>query len=227
MGHRSFFQIGIGLGALLTVNVLGFACSSSSDNTGGGGTGTSAGTGGTGTGTGGSGTGTGGTGTGTGGSGTGTGGAVIPPGDGGGTYPVDPCLLGETKGGACSATVGEGKSCYNTCGPDSVGYKLETCTGGLYAEGMCAYLSSRDYSCYKIPATLPACPMDPTGKTASQACTVPTCMPCGPNYGDSGGVGKVGYCVCNAGGKWTCGSTNSNSWPCSAPGGPNTNPGCQ
>jgi len=232
MGHRSLLQVGIGLGALLTVSVLGYACSSSSDtgNTGGGGT-SSTGTGGAGTGMGGTGTGTGGTGTGTGGTGTGTGGSGTTPTDGGGDKPpVDPCTLGEAKGMACSATVGEGKSCYNTCGPDSIGYKLETCTAGVYVEGMCAYLQSKDYSCYKIPASPPACPMDAMGRTASQLCPAgmtDTCKPCGPNYGDSSGAAKIGYCVCNSAGKWTCGSTSSNSWPCSAPGGANTNPGCQ
>lgn len=231
MGHRSLLHIGIGLGALVTVSVLGYACSSSSDTSGtGGGGASSTGSGGSGTGTGGttaaggSTSGTGGTGTGTGGSTTGAGGTGTTTSDAG--PPVAPCLLGEAKNMPCSTAVTEGNSCYNTCGPDSIGYKLETCTGGIYLEGMCQYLPSKDYSCYKVPASPPACPMNTGMMTASQVCTAAPCMPCGPNYGDSSGAAKVGYCVCNASGKWTCGSTSSNSWPCSAPGGANTNPGC-
>jgi hypothetical protein len=123
------------------------------------------------------------------------------------------CLSGETKGGACSF---EGYSCYKTCGPKSVGWKTETCIGGVFTEGSCNFDSWNDYTCFVIPPVIQAC--TPTGPaTASQPCYVPDCMPCGPDYFDSAGNAKVGYCVCNGGdgvgtvGTWSCASPTA--WP--------------
>jgi hypothetical protein len=154
-----------------------------------------------------------------------TGGAAGSGNSGGSTSsgpPVPPCLTGEAKNGACTAAVPEGESCYKTCGPDSVGFKLETCTGGLYVEGLCQYASDKDYSCYKVPSPVPPCPEE---TQAAMACDTPACQTCGPTYLDSVGAEHIGYCDCSAAGKWTCGSTSSNSWPCQ-PGSDNPNPGC-
>jgi hypothetical protein len=195
---------------------------------GGGGTSTGSGgsTGRGGAGTGGSSAGTGGAGTG--GSTAGTGGSGVR--DSGSSDaqvpPAPPCLNGETKGGGCSTATPEGRSCYKTCGPDAVGYKLETCSSGLYAESDCAYLQDKDYSCYRLPlspATPPACA---AGTQGSMPCSIPACTPCGGTYLDSTGAQKSGYCVCSAANiTWTCGSTSTNSWPCSATQ-PRANPGC-
>ena len=65
-----------------------------------------------------------------------------------------------TKGGTCTAT--DPALCYKTCGPQSIGFKQETCPsgGGTYAEQSgCSFLPTGDYSCYKLPATAdPTCP---------------------------------------------------------------------
>src|SRR6185503_21121380 len=108
--------------------------------------------------------------TGTGGATTGTGGAGGTTGGsggsgGGGTFSplcsaVPPTAAGgePTKGGVCTAA--DTQLCYKTCGPQSIGFKSETCTGGLYVEQSgCSFRAGMDYSCYKIPATISAaCP---------------------------------------------------------------------
>ena len=110
--------------------------------------------------------------------------------------------------------------CYKTCGPKSIGFKSETCTGGSYQEQTgCDFLPGVDYSCYKIPATVDAtCPT--TTPQASQPCSVADCVLCNvaDSYLDSTGSPKVGYCVCptptsaTATSKWTCASKSA--WPC-------------
>ena len=111
--------------------------------------------------------------------------------------------------------------CYKTCGPNSLGFKSETCSNGTYQEDSTCQFPDGDYSCYKIPSVLDAaCPT--TVPQAGQSCSVPDCTPCdvGGNYNDSSGASKVGYCLCPTpktdGGtsKWTCASTNA--WPCPA-----------
>jgi hypothetical protein len=198
-------------------------CSSSNEpstNPGSGGS-NSAGTGGTSgsTGTGVGTTGSGGT-SGSAGTGAGTGGA-----GGGGNENFSPLCAGlmtaagvvPAKGGACTAA--DPQLCFGTCGPSSIGFKSETCTGGVYAEQAgCSFKKGQDYSCYKIPATIdPSCPA--AAPQASQACEVAACTPCnaGGNYLDSGGASKAGFCVCPAASgsgmrKWTCASTTA--WPC-------------
>jgi len=188
--------------------------------------------------TGGSGGATGGSGGATGGSGgatttTGTGGAGGTTGGAGGTtggtggapdnftplcsqVPVTAAGEAPTKGGACTGT--DSQLCYKTCGPNSVGFKSETCTGGIYAEQSgCDFPANGDYACYKIPTTISSmCPT--TVPKASDPCTVPACTPCNLNgsYADSSGAAKQGYCVCPASasgmGKWTCAS--GTAWPC-------------
>jgi hypothetical protein len=165
---------------------------------------------------------------------TGAGGTTTPvtTGAGGstattGTNPYQPSCTGlttaagvaPTKAGLC--TTADPQLCFKTCGPESKGFKSETCTGGSYVEQSgCSFLPGVDYSCYKIPATADAtCPA--AAPQASQACTVATCVVCGGTTGylDSTGAAKTGYCVCPAPGaagtsKWTCAS--STAWPCPA-----------
>ncbi len=118
------------------------------------------------------------------------------------------------KGVVCSSS--DAQLCYKTCGPQSIGYKSETCSGGAYVEQSgCSFPTDVDYSCYKIPATIDAsCPT--TTPQASQACSVAECVLCnvGGNYLDSGSNSKQGYCVCTSSGKWSCASTTA--WPCPA-----------
>jgi hypothetical protein len=147
-------------------------------------------------------------------------------GDGGGPYsPLcsDVPLTGAgevpTKGGVCTPT--DTQLCYKTCGPLSIGFKSETCTGGSYVEQSSCSFPDGDYSCYRIPPVISAtCPT--TTPQATQPCTVAECVLCNVagNYLDSMGDEKQGYCVCAAAGdsgtrKWSCASTTS--WPC--PGG--------
>jgi hypothetical protein len=124
-----------------------------------------------------------------------------------------------TKGGACTAP--DPQLCYKTCGPQGIGFKSETCTGGVYAEQSgCTFPTGEDYSCYKIPAAIDAsCPA--TAPKASDPCTVAACTLCNANgqYLDSSGASKAGYCVCPAASgmgtsKWSCASTTA--WPCPA-----------
>jgi hypothetical protein len=129
-----------------------------------------------------------------------------------------------TKNGVCAPA--DIQFCYKTCGPSSVGFKTETCNGGVYVEGStCQFDPAGDYSCYKLPDTVPAsCPA--TAPQSTMACSVPTCTVCGgtataqtTGYLDSSGAAKLGYCVCTAGLRWTCAALLV-AWPC--PG----HPGC-
>ena len=167
--------------------------------------------------------------TGTGGATTGTGGATGGSagsgagGSGGGNFSplcsaVPVTMAGEapTKGGVCTAA--DTQLCYKTCGPLSIGFKSETCTGGLYVEQSGCSFPDMDYACYKIPGTISVtCPE--SVPQASQACTVEPCTLCNVSgmYLDSGGASKEGYCVCPMAGssgsrKWSCAS--STAWPC-------------
>ena len=113
-------------------------------------------------------------------------------------------------------------SCWKTCGPQSVGFKSETCTAGSYVEQSgCTFPPEGDYACYRIPTTQdPSCPT--VIPQASQSCSVAVCTLCnvGGNYLDSSGATKTGYCVCptapSDGGvpKWSCASATA--WPCPA-----------
>jgi hypothetical protein len=201
---------------------------SNNGNMGTGGT-ASQGTGGTGTatggvpGTGGSVSSTGGT-TGTGGTGTSTGGAGGAATTGFGQPACGNTMEGVAiaKGGTCTAADAAGGPtalCYKTCGPEKAGVKSETCPagGGTYAEMTgCSFDPSKDYSCYKIPATPDAtCPT--TAIMAGSACTISDCVVCGgtTGYTDSTGAAKTGYCVCQAAASaptWSCAS--STAWPC-------------
>jgi hypothetical protein len=121
-----------------------------------------------------------------------------------------------TKGGACSAT--DAQTCYKTCGPQSAGFKSETCTNGAYVEQTGCSFPDVDYACYKIPGRPDAtCPKD--APQATMPCDVAPCTVCnaGGNYLDSSGASKAGYCVCPMAGdsgmrKWSCASNTA--WPC-------------
>jgi hypothetical protein len=126
-----------------------------------------------------------------------------------------------TKGGQCAAT--DPQLCYKTCGPKSVGFKSETCTAAAYAEGACVFDPSLDYTCFKIPATLPdatTCGLTTTAPQAGQACTAAECTLCSLNgsYLDSSANPKTGFCVCQAASgtpptrTWSCASATA--WPC-------------
>lgn len=164
---------------------------------------------------------------------TGAGGATTTTPTGGttastGTGDFSPlCSALVTAGGAVpskgvNCTDADPALCYKTCGPGSMGFKTETCSGGVYAEGKTCSFPAGDYSCYKIPAVIsPTCPT--TTPKSGDVCTVAECTPCADadgNYSDSGGSSKAGYCVCpkpkTEGGtsKWTCASKDA--WPCPA-----------
>jgi hypothetical protein len=124
-----------------------------------------------------------------------------------------------TKNGICVDT--DPQLCYKTCGPQSVGFKSETCTAGVYVEQSGCSFPPADYSCYKIadPFVLdPTCPAEVP--QATTACTVAPCTLCNVNGGylDSSGAAKQGYCVCPTSttgtSKWSCAS--STAWPCPA-----------
>jgi hypothetical protein len=126
-----------------------------------------------------------------------------------------------TKNGIC--VDGDPELCYKTCGPQSIGFKSETCTAGVYVEQSgCSFLPDVDYSCYKIPETIdPSCPTD-AAPQATTECTVAPCTLCNLDggYFDSKGNAKTGYCVCpepsetTGVSKWSCASTTA--WPCPA-----------
>jgi len=163
---------------------------------------------------------------------TGAGGSTTPTtgvgGSGGGSTDFTPLCanlttaeaVAPTKNGICKDT--DPQLCWKTCGPASTGFKSEACTAGVYVEQSgCSFPTDTDYSCYKIPATFaPSCPT--TTPQASQVCNLAQCVLCnvGGNYLDSSGASKVGYCVCPAPSevtgvsKWTCAS--STAWPCPA-----------
>ena len=125
-----------------------------------------------------------------------------------------------TKSGACTSA--DPQLCYKTCGPQSLGFKSETCTTGAYAEQSGCSFPAGDYSCYKLPDTADAsCPT--TAPQATTACSVAACVVCGgtataqtTGYLDSSGSAKAGFCVCPASAsgnsKWSCASTTA--WPC-------------
>lgn len=144
---------------------------------------------------------------GSGGAGTGTGGATAAGTGGAGGAPAaaypDACVGVSNKAVCDMATA---KPCVNTCGPNKSGYKNCDCVSGLWSCPVCAYAPGAELSCYKIKASTAICPADPTdtsgmGLPASGGtCTLAACTPCGSAsanaYRDSGGIPKVGYCVC-------------------------------
>jgi len=132
--------------------------------------------------------------------------------------PQPACADGVSKGDPCGAS--NAAICYKGCGPDNVGYKPLSCQGGTYQETQsgCTFPVAQDYSCYSVPPSLPTvCPAGvPRG---GRACQIATCTVCfggssfSPQYQDSTGIQKEGYCVCSEAGIWTCG-TRPEAWPC-------------
>jgi hypothetical protein len=127
-------------------------------------------------------------------------------------------VAGMAIGKSVTCTAADTQLCYKSCGPEKAGVKSETCSGGTYAEMTgCSFDPSKDYSCYKVPATVsaqdPRCPTTAIMVSAG-GCTVPDCVVCGlsAGYVDSGGSAKTGYCVCQANGNWSCASNTA--WPC-------------
>jgi len=119
--------------------------------------------------------------------------------------------------------------CYKPCGPEQIGAKSYTCTGGLYQQmPNCSFDPTRDYSCYKIPTAANTVCLSGVTPQAAAPCDVAPCTLCnslqgltGGLYLDTAGAAKVGYCVCKPPGAsgigtWSCG-TDGSSWPC--PGG--------
>jgi hypothetical protein len=154
----------------------------------------------------------------------GTGGAPASAGSAGANPFFQPlCDESIVKGSPCDAS--SVQSCYRRCGPDSIGYKSETCQFGSYVEQSgCTFPTGANYSCYKLPPSLPKeCPA--AVPRAAQACQISACIACfggslgNPQYQDSTGTPKEGYCVCSSAGLWTCASVPS--WPC--PGGAGCN----
>ncbi|HEX2673396.1 MAG TPA: hypothetical protein VHM25_21085 [Polyangiaceae bacterium] len=140
--------------------------------------------------------------------------------NGGGSYnlPQPACADGVSKGDPCGPS--SPALCYKGCGPDNVGNKPLSCQGGAYQETQsgCTFPTPHDYSCYSVPPSLPSvCPAGvPRG---GRACQIATCTVCfggtsfSPQYQDSTGIQKEGYCVCSELGVWTCG-TRPEAWPC-------------
>ena len=127
--------------------------------------------------------------------------------------------MAPTKNGICLDA--DSQLCYEVCGPESIGFKSETCAAGVYVEQSgCSFVTGRDYSCYKLPATMDAA--CPTTVPHSTVCTVAPCTLCNVNGGylDSSGAAKTGYRVCPTPSattgisKWSCAPTTA--WPCSA-----------
>lgn len=125
------------------------------------------------------------------------------------------------KGTPC--TPDDVQSCYRPCGPAQVGWKLEECRAGVYAEEPCLFPADGNYACYKLPDDPEDIDESVCEVTAPPAatdeCSAPACMACNFDgfYEDTGGDAKEGYCVCrdpDAMGvrRWTCASTMS--WPC-------------
>jgi len=166
--------------------------------------------------------GTGTAGTGTSGGATGMAGAVNPP-----THPdfspacfLFTTVLGEEilKGASCTSA--DPQLCYRPCGPNQVGWKTETCTAGVYAEGDCTFPADGEYSCYAIPDEIDVVTCGLTAPpAATDPCEAPLCTTCNYDgfYEDTGSNVKEGYCVCRTpdiGGvrRWTCASADA--WPC-------------
>jgi len=136
--------------------------------------------------------------------------------------------------GACpAATCGNSCTglppCRKTCGPARSGYRDCACDAAtqMWACTGCNFDPVNDYSCFKLPDPVPACPPDGTDPSGAQLplaaspCTLAPCQPCGsstaPGYRDSTGAPKVGFCICvpsgqpGQGGVYSCASVAD--WP--------------
>jgi hypothetical protein len=142
---------------------------------------------------------------------------------------MPPCFdfkteTGEEPAKSVSCTPNDIQRCYRPCGPAQVGWKLEECRAGVYAEEDCRFPLDGDYACYRLPvepATEGPTPIDcglTAAPTAREVCDVELCTPCNFEglYQDTAGGEKEGFCVCEAEAMgmrvWTCAS--GTAWPC-------------
>ena len=131
-----------------------------------------------------------------------------------------PTLAGEEilKGTPCTSA--DIKLCYRSCGPNQAGWKTETCTAGVYAEGDCRFPADGDYACYKIPDVIDEAACGVTAPpAATDPCEAPPCTTCNVDgfYTDTAGDAKEGFCICRDPDemgvrRWTCASATA--WPC-------------
>jgi hypothetical protein len=156
----------------------------------------------------------------------GTGGSTGATGGSSGTVDVTtlPTCLAATdpntqiRGNPCTPNNAASPDCMVRCGVDKLGYRPLQCLSGVWTQGLCYFPPAADYSCYKLSSSTPACAPGTSTATGSNACTVPTCKPCGDGvntangYTDSSGAPKAGFCVCTAAGVWSCGSNKE--YPC-------------
>jgi hypothetical protein len=157
--------------------------------------------------------------------GMGAGGSVGTAGAGGASVPLSlVCAATVRNKGTC--TTSTDMPCANACGPAKAGFKNCNCFSDVWDCPKCEYVAA-DYSCYRLPVPVVACPADPTDPTtlmliaSGAACTAPPCTPCGSaslvSYRDSVNTPKTGYCVCVPGNipgdssKWSCASVSE--WP--------------
>lgn len=118
-----------------------------------------------------------------------------------------------TSAGAC--TQGTDVDCDLQCGPAKLGNRACTCTSGTWKCATGCAFPTGDYSCYKLPTTVPACGDASALPTIGAACTLAACTVCGSasgkGYIDATGTSRSGYCVCTSG-HWICAVTKE--WPC-------------
>lgn len=116
-------------------------------------------------------------------------------------------------GGTCTA----GDGCTRgDCGPyDGVnksGVRGLKCVDRIFMAVPCTFEPAGDYSCFKLPNPVPACP---AGTTEGTDCNAPQCSPCGSTTGQGfqtlSGGSRTGFCVC-AVGHWECGAVDE--YPC-------------
>jgi hypothetical protein len=135
--------------------------------------------------------------------GGGTTGAAGSAGTGGGVIGEPPCPSRAVLGNLC--TVADPPLCYTRCGPEGAGDRAATCDpSGVYIDAAeCIFNPAFDWSPYKIPSAGNAACGAGVTPHAFAACDVETGIVCnsqagvtGGTYVDTGGVARVGYCVC-------------------------------
>lgn len=216
MNRTARTSLGLGIGVFAGMVAVG--CSSGKDASGSGGANATGSGGASATGSGGaSATGSGGA------SATGSGGVgATGAGGGGGANVPLPLVCESTVKNKGICVTDTDMACANGCGPNKAGFKNCNCYSNVWDCPKCEYLPGNDYSCYKLPSPMVACPMDSVDPTlllaAGSACSAPPCTPCGSapliTYRDSAGAPKAGYCVCVPGAdfpKWSCASVTE--WP--------------
>src|SRR5262249_5795238 len=72
-------------------------------------------------------------------------------------YGVPQCMAGVKNKAACTNE----PECVLTCGPVDVGLKACLCSMAMWQCSPCLFDLNQSYACFKLPATLIACPPDP------------------------------------------------------------------